>query len=138
MDFTSFLSNAFERKARRSVGALWAFSRLLVSRRPSTRLLLGRCKGLELLPAETLPTVLGPAPNVPVRRQSLRKPDQDLPPSEPIPHWPKRPRNAAPRFDFNDGCWVMLPGCEQPLRVGLSDIDTRCHLRTSDISGESS
>ena len=42
------------------------------------------------------------------------------------------------RFDFSDGCRVLLPECDHPWRVRLSAIDARGHLRTSDICGESS
>ena len=57
------------------------------------------------------------------------KPDADAAPTERrrLPRPATLPTQAGPlglRFDFNDGCRVMLPETGQPWRVRLSDLDT--------------
>ena len=49
------------------------------------------------------------------------------PPKRPYPAPAELPTQRGPkglRFDFNDGCRVMLPESEGPWRVRLSDLDT--------------
>jgi autotransporter strand-loop-strand O-heptosyltransferase len=49
------------------------------------------------------------------------------PPKRPYPAPAELPTQRGPkglRFDFNDGCRVMLPESETPWRVRLSDLDT--------------
>jgi autotransporter strand-loop-strand O-heptosyltransferase len=50
---------------------------------------------------------------------SVRSPGDDGPPQIPTQHGPK-----GLRFDFNEGCRVMLPESDCPWKVRISDLDT--------------
>ena len=60
----------------------------------------------------------------PPRRQTLDRHRKSSPPIRRPPR--SRPRQGPQglRFDFNDGCRLMLPESEHPWRVRLSDLDT--------------
>ena len=67
-------------------------------------------------PALTQPTAGGPAPST-----------SGEPPKRPYPAPAELPTQQAAqgiRFDFNDGCRVMLPEGKAPWRIRLSDLDT--------------
>jgi autotransporter strand-loop-strand O-heptosyltransferase len=88
--------------------------------------------------AQSAPTPSGPAPRVTVFKPGAvsADPAKPAPDSQGSPQEPPKRAFPAPaaiptqpgpkglRFDFNDGCRVMIPASEHPWRVRLSDLDT--------------
>src|SRR5438876_2076971 len=62
---------------------------------------------------------------------ALDKPLSAYPPAAEVPT--QEGPNGV-RFDFNDGCRVLLPQAEHPWRVRLSDLDTGNILYETEIS----
>jgi len=72
---------------------------------------------------------------------SAAAPQQSRPATEQKPTFrpaAKTPTQEAPhgvRFDFNDGCRVLLPDAEHPWRVRITDLDTGNVLFETEIKG---
>ena len=70
---------------------------------------------------------VGAASAAPAKPASSSKDSSQASPKRPYPAPAELPTQRSPkglRFDFNDGCRVVLPESEQPWRVRLSDLDT--------------
>jgi autotransporter strand-loop-strand O-heptosyltransferase len=71
------------------------------------------------------------------QQQSAAQPQSAAPPAKrPYPAPADMPTQTAPRgirFDFNDGCRVVIPEAEHPWRVQLSDLDTGNVLFQTDV-----
>jgi len=96
--------------------------------------------GVDTQSAQTAPGSAAPAPAAIIAAPSVGTTPDDhekpaasssdspqAPPRRPYPAPAELPTQHGPkglRFDFNDGCRVMLPESEGPWRVRLSDLDT--------------
>jgi len=61
------------------------------------------------------PTPAAPAPPAPISVEGI---------APALAEWPTQQGPKGIRFDFNEGCRVVLPEAEHPWRVRLSDLDT--------------
>jgi autotransporter strand-loop-strand O-heptosyltransferase len=99
-------------------------------------------QGLELLPPDALTAVLGPAVSDPNSASAPASPPAQSASEPPVkrayPAPADTPTQQGPkgiRFDFNDGCRVLLPEAEQPWRVRISDLNTGNVLFETEMKG---
>jgi len=74
----------------------------------------------------------------PSAAQSASQPSGSAPAKRAYPAPAEMPTQQGPkgiRFDFNDGCRVVLPPSEQPWRIRLSDLDTGNTLFETEMKG---